>query len=172
MFVGFVCTDTGWSEAAESGPKFLEESVNWCWGDEWELGQQLVQIQPLGLFFFLSTQSGPKSHPLWLAGARTPIAGPRPAAGTANRLTTKTLLRCELSQPVHHLVRLRFNYAAIVLRCLNLFKPQFVVFNKIAPFLGNIIWLLSWISGGRSVIDWWKSYTISLFFLIWQILTN
>lgn len=87
------------------------------------------------VFFFLSTQSGPKSHPPWLAGARTPIASPRPAAGTANRLTTKTLLRCELSQPVHHLVRLRFNYTAIVLRYLNLFKQQFVVFTKTALFL-------------------------------------
>lgn len=85
-----------------------------------------------GAFFFLSTQSGPKSHPLRLAGVRTPIASPRPAAGAANRLTTKTLLRCELSQPVHHLVRLRFNYTAIVLRYLNLFKQQFVLLTKTA----------------------------------------
>lgn len=72
-FSEFVYTDTGSSEAAGS-PKFLCESVNWSRVDKWVLGHQLVQIQPLGLFFSFfvpSTQSGPKSHPLWRTGKDT-----------------------------------------------------------------------------------------------------
>lgn len=68
-FSEFVYIDTIYGSSEASGsPNLLCESVNWSRVDKWVLGQQLVQIQPLGLFFSFfvpSTQSGPKSHPLW-----------------------------------------------------------------------------------------------------------
>lgn len=45
-----ICFYKGPYEEADSSYKSLGESVSWCRADEWVLGQQLVQIQPLGVF--------------------------------------------------------------------------------------------------------------------------
>lgn len=73
------------------------EQMNECWGSS---------LCKSSLWGF-STQSGPKSHSLWLAGARTPVVSPSPAAWTAKQLNTAFLLHCKFSQPVRLLVSAR-----------------------------------------------------------------
>lgn len=148
-FAEFVYSDTGSSSEAAESPKFLCECVNWSRVDEWVLGQQLVQIQLLGLFFSFfvpSTQSGPKSHPLCRPGEDT------------SRQPTSCSRRCQQAHNTNS--TLPWTFAA---------GPSLVVVTIKLHGFGMMLFIPLYRSTKRP-LSWRSSVNLS-FCCIWQITT-